>query len=111
MATKGRSKTPDNNTLALFKAWLSGIEEMQGEDWTPNATQWKRIKDKLMLIEENAAPEPAPAPARHFMQAPQQFAPAPVQYMPAPSSFDGGVQPSQKTPDIDSSNGYQSALI
>lgn len=115
MATKSQKKAPSGTSLALFKAWLSGIEEMQGEDWTPNAEQWKRIKEKLMAIEE--APTTAPAPE---YTPPRQYAPAP--YIPQPSAFEQpqrlpappqpfGHQPSARTPDIDSSNGYVTDLV
>jgi len=111
-------KTKNGTTLALFKAWLSGIEEMQGEDWVPNAEQWKRIKEKLFEIEE--APVVEATPARPAAQAyVPQYAPAPM-----PSAFEPAprmqpmnqmgqpfTQPSQRTPDIDSSNGYTSDLI
>jgi hypothetical protein len=44
-------------TLAEFKAWLEGIEELQPNNWAPDAGQWKVIRDKLMnIIEEEPAP-------------------------------------------------------
>lgn len=43
-----------NKTISLgkFKAWLEGVEEMQDEGWTPSEIQWKKIRDKIELIEE-----------------------------------------------------------
>ena len=37
-------------TLEEFRAWLSGVEEMQPDDWTPDSTQWRRIRAKIDLI-------------------------------------------------------------
>lgn len=34
-------------SLNEFRAWLSGVEEMQPEDWTPNANQWRTIRSKI----------------------------------------------------------------
>lgn len=113
MATKGTKSKNTGTSLALFKAWLTGIEEMQGEDWSPNLEQWKRIKSKLMDIEDTPS-VPAYAEPPRLQQPwipPQQFTP------PTSSAFD--VAPrmpiqhmeSTKTPDIDSSAGYQSSLV
>lgn len=113
-------KTKGGGTsLALFKAWLSGIEEMQGEDWTPDAAQWQRIKAKLFEIEEVPAVEVAPQRPAAQPYVPQ-YAPAPMHSafeaaprMPAHNQmgqpFNG--MPSQKTPDIDSTGGYTSDLV
>lgn len=37
-------------TLAEFRAWLEGVEELQTAKWSPNAVQWKLIRKKLDLI-------------------------------------------------------------
>jgi hypothetical protein len=39
-------------SLEKFKAWLEGVEEMQPEDWHPDATQWKKIREKIDLIND-----------------------------------------------------------
>lgn len=36
--------------IDTFKAWLSGVEDMQGDDWTPSAEQWKKIRAKINLL-------------------------------------------------------------
>lgn len=116
MATKSQKKQA-GTSLALFKAWLAGIEEMQGEDWYPNAEQWRRIKEKLMSVEEAVAPEPEQPYRQPVMQyqQPQAFLPAPV--MQAHNSAmqfanpAGGQLPGVRTPDIDSTGGYESGLI
>lgn len=61
--TKKQSKK--EYTLAEFKAWLEGIEELQPNNWAPDAGQWKTIRDKMMNIveEEVVAEVPAPRPA------------------------------------------------
>lgn len=116
MATKSQKKQA-GTSLALFKAWLAGIEEMQGEDWHPNAEQWKRIKEKLMSVEETVAAEPEQPYRQPVMQyQPQQsFLPAPVMHAPPNSAMQfgdpAGQLPGVRTPDIDSSGGYSSALV
>lgn len=109
MAKPSKSKV-QATSLAFFKAWLEGVEEMQGEDWTPNAEQWRRIREKLMAIEDTPTTREVNLPSPAFYQNPvpqatSAFMP-PLHPQPAP-----GPTPSQKTPDIDSSNGYQSNLI
>jgi len=37
-------------TINEFKMWLEGVEEMQDAEWTPNPTQWKRIREKFNTI-------------------------------------------------------------
>lgn len=39
-------------TLAEFRAWLEGIEELQTTSWFPTGPQWKRIRKKIDLIIE-----------------------------------------------------------
>ena len=45
-------------SLATFRAWLSGVEEMSADDWHPTKMQWDRIRQKFDTIAE-AAPQPA----------------------------------------------------
>lgn len=50
---KQRKKTKhDPISLRDFKQWLSGVEDMQGDGWIPDAYQWKKIREKLETIEE-----------------------------------------------------------
>ena len=54
-----RKKTVKKYSLAEFKAWLEGVEEIQPNDWVPDANQWKMIREKIGAIVE--APPPPPA--------------------------------------------------
>jgi len=47
-------------TFSEFKMWLQGVEEMQDEGWTPSPVQWKRIKEKLMLVTEKVQKQSIP---------------------------------------------------
>ena len=47
-----KKKSTKKITLSEFRAWLSGVEEMQKLDWFPSAEQWQTIRDKINLIEE-----------------------------------------------------------
>ncbi len=55
MAARKRVK---KQTLAEFRAWLSGVEELQPEDWAPTPDQWKLIRDKIGGIVEPKQPAP-----------------------------------------------------
>ena len=55
MATRKKKQT-----LAEFRAWLDGIEELQPETWAPDATQWNLIREKI-----NNITEPKPDAATH----------------------------------------------
>lgn len=61
MAYKAKNKEV---TLTEFQAWLEGVEELQAKNWSPDATQWKLIRNKIKNI---VADEPivmtAPIPA------------------------------------------------
>lgn len=43
-------------TVEMFKMWIEGIEEMQEDDWTPSPTQWKRIRQKIDMLEDEPVP-------------------------------------------------------
>ncbi len=70
MAARKRVK---KQSLAEFRAWLNGVEELQPEDWAPTADQWKLIRGKIDGITE---PKP--------VVAPPATPPAPANYVPAP---------------------------
>ena len=59
---KAKAKTI---SIKEFKMWLEGVEEMQEENWTPDARQWKRIREKIEQIEEVTASAPMWAPPGH----------------------------------------------
>lgn len=43
----------NNLTIDQFKAWLEGVEDMQGKDWVPDKEQWKKIRTKIKQLTEN----------------------------------------------------------
>jgi len=71
MATKKRKQ---KQTLSEFKAWLDGVVELQDQNWHPNETQWKQIRDRISgIVETPAAPAAAPsAPRTNAPHAPGQ---------------------------------------
>jgi hypothetical protein len=118
-----KKKATDGVTLAEFRAWLQGVEEMQGADWAPSAEQWRKIKAKFNDIVEEEASAPVLAPQGHTLRQPyqpppfQQFAPGtmpaperPSMPQPLPQGLQSGLG-GTKTPDIDSTNGYSSSLV
>lgn len=52
---KLRKTEEDNSTMSLveFKAWLKGVEEMQGADWSPTRDQWILIRNRLQSVMDN----------------------------------------------------------
>lgn len=74
MAAKYKAKTTTSKTKKMsvreFKAWLSGVEEMQPEGWFPDVEQWKKIRDKISTLDETNVEDiprkgmPAQAPVR-----------------------------------------------
>lgn len=78
-----KKTTAKTQTIAEFKAWIEGIEELQPKDWCPDPSQWKLIRKKISQI---VSTEPAP---RQFVPQPaQQFTPPPTAFQ-APVA--GGV--------------------
>lgn len=39
-------------TIGEFKAYISAIEDMFGDDWTPTPEQWKKIRTKITLVDD-----------------------------------------------------------
>ena len=68
----------DTIDIDTFKAWLSGVEDMQGDDWTPSAEQWKKIRSKINLLTITEYEDP-----KHFPQQPIYRGPGQI----------GGMQP------------------
>lgn len=52
-----RKKAVKKYTLAEFKAWLEGVEEIQPNDWHPDLDQWRMIREKIGGI---VVPPPPP---------------------------------------------------
>jgi hypothetical protein len=130
----------DKNKISLeeFRAWLQGVEEMQEDDWAPNMTQWKKIREKIDEI-SSTQPQFATLPVHQPMtQGIIRHQPQPGVLMqdneggviPGPSVLDTAVQtaPAEKielnpdapiargqeqvkTPNIDTTDGeYKSAF-
>lgn len=115
-------------TLGEFRAWLSGVEEMQADDWAPDLTQWKRIRARIDEIVEGrfksgaaGALDEDEQPARQFrMAAPSGFAGAapgpmmtqPIAATPPPFMNTSGIAGAKiVTPNVDTSGGaYASSL-
>ena len=74
MAYKAKKKEV---TLLEFQAWLEGVEELQAKDWSPDATQWKLIRNKIKNIIA-----PVPVVAEVPMTFPVQPAAQPVAVAP-----------------------------
>ncbi len=120
-------------TLNEFKMWLSGVEEMQMNDWVPNDVQWKKIREKIDTIVDSGSVSTPQQQILHReprvgsreqeqpvvrYDGPVQFAPSGLSNVPAapPSNnalFGNADNPGStvKTPNIDSSNGYTPAFV
>jgi len=81
-------------TLSEFRAWLQGVEELQSGGWSPNAEQWKLIRDKIDLIVESKTqvveqqlinPQGGPRPQ---FQPPRPSGPG---FIPPPPPVPGGI--------------------
>ena len=146
VAKKTRKKKLDAQTLNEFRAWLSGVEEMQDDGWIPNETQWELIRQRIGLIKAEevevkpvhvgAGVQPRP---QHMAQPQVPVDASGIPTLPAASSsFDNvevvgstagasnlatpkpmqaapkrlqqAVEGPVRTPDIDSSTGYQSGF-
>jgi len=44
---KKTNKIVKQQTVTEFKAWLEGLLEFQDANWTPTATQWNAIKERI----------------------------------------------------------------
>ena len=111
MARKSKKQT-----LLEFQAWLQGITEIQPDDWTPDASQWKMIYEKILNVKEpvvKIAPAPTPAPQQFAPGYPQpSYIPPQVPtHMPAVNPNDVEMTPAAramletgKTPDSDATS-------
>ena len=86
-------KKKSGNSLEMFKAWLSGVEEMQGPDWTPSPEQWKKIRDKIENIEEEVQ-QVAPIVQTNIPQFPISI----PQLTAQPAYISSGLQPASVDP-------------
>ena len=67
-----RAKRAGKITIEEFRAWLSGVEDMQPENWCPTQEQWKKIREKIELIEDTQE-TPAHTIPQAVHQPPQQY--------------------------------------
>lgn len=75
---RGKKKEQEFISISEFKQWLSGVEDMQPDDWVPDSIQWAKIRAKIESLadEEWVAPTPAAAPMPANPYAPVPFVPA-----------------------------------
>lgn len=136
-AIKKRTKRKPKQTLAEFRAWLSGVEELQLDEWSPTREQWLLIRERIDKIIE---PEPEIIHVNQGMPAPNRpverpmvpgiippppviggippdaiiesgNAPANIPPLPSEMPQPGAAQRSV-TPNIDTTNGnYESGFI
>jgi hypothetical protein len=66
----------DEITVREFKMWISGVEEMQEKGWTPNSTQWNKIKTKISQLTEEVI-EYQPEKTTMHQREPQVYPDAP----------------------------------
>ena len=106
-------------TLRDFNNWLSGLEEIQPDEWAPNKDQWELIRNKIKcIIEEppvltpqhpaynpqNVQRRAAVAPVQQPMQ-PVTPPPAMVPQQPANPSFVQNEKVAAPASNVDSSDG------
>lgn len=60
ISKKPKDVADETIDIDTFKAWLSGVEDMQGDDWTPSAEQWKKIRSKINLLTVPEYEDPKP---------------------------------------------------
>lgn len=88
-------------TLGQFRAWLSGVEDMQDHDWTPSSTQWKKIREKIDAIEDDKPTYPGSIPTNVYI--PRGVVPLmePAPYPPNVGLLDQSMlQPNESYPTL-----------
>ncbi len=124
-----RKTTKTVLSVSEFRSWLEGVEDMQGDDWSPDLSQWKKIRGKIELLEEVDYSEVLAEMSKKqptVVNNTQMASPRPPAFPAGPSFLDDGgpklttVMPSPpssiigstKTPDIDTSGGmYPGAFV
>ena len=116
-------------TIHDFKVMIEGMDMVLGEDWYPTESQWKRIREKLDLIIDsadrpvthvntNVALPGAPVdnsilntfPAELPVAADIPIGEAPPVFQAQEVKLSDGSK-GVKTPDIDTSGGYDSGFV
>jgi hypothetical protein len=80
------AKKKNEISVSEFKSWISGIQDMQEDDWTPNKQQWEKIRGKIDMLAETEAPEvvaPAQQPYQTYTPNYQYTPPAAMPTFPA----------------------------
>lgn len=86
MSRRGNKKQTSTGTIDVdtFKSWLQGVEDMQGADWCPSLEQWRKIRQKIEMLESpDELPTAPPAPVY------PTFPPG-VRGVPLPMPVEGG---------------------
>ena len=101
--SKNKKEVQDDTIdIDTFKAWLSGVEDMQGDDWTPCAEQWKKIRSKINLLTVVEYEDP-----KHFPQQPMYRGPGqigviqPPMYQNPPIAVQGPIAYQQGNSSLD----------
>lgn len=122
MSRKRRPSEPNTLDIETFKAWLSGVEDMQGADWTPSPEQWKKIRakiDQITVPEEEVSvavvqppvyypPGVRAVPAMHEIQQPPTYVNGgslpPLPNFQGPQLGAGGSLPAFQAPGAGNNN-------
>lgn len=48
--TRSKKTNIKKQTIGQFKAWIEGVEELQSNDWCPDANQWNLIRSRIDRI-------------------------------------------------------------
>lgn len=116
-----------NITVKEFQMWLSGVEEMQPEDWSPDKRQWERIREKINQLDtepphvpqHQSVPIMASQPREYVESTPYMsyggsgLASVPTPARPNNPLFANSDNPSSmvRTPNLDTSDGnYRTAF-
>lgn len=115
-----KEKASKKISMKEFQAWLSGVEEMQPQDWHPDLNQWRIIRTKIDTVVTTIS-RPVDDDDDTEEYAPRGTRRGPVQYEPSAlaSSMISPTAPAfavddagrLKTPNVDTSaQPYASSL-
>ena len=91
-----KKKKNNDMTIAEFKSWIAGIEDMNEDDWVPNAVQWGKIRSKISLLTEQEADVVEYQQPQVQQYAYQQQLP-PVYQPPMPQAFSHAMDDNLKS--------------
>lgn len=77
MTVKAKKLRKDPTTevsmsLVEFKAWLKGVEEMQGPGWSPSLEQWVLIRNRLQSVMDSQPSQPTQSQNNQLVHQPAQ---------------------------------------